>query len=103
MCHPRAISSAGLPEGRRVASCALIADASGDFVKPSSAERNSSRSFALERSAPAPASVGKSQFLAIPPLGSCPATRRFRSGSESVMVVLFIFSGSRMRARTSSS
>src|ERR1044071_4205174 len=55
----------GTAGGRRVASWALIAGASGDFVKPSSAKRNSSRSFALDRSAPAPASVGRSQFLAI--------------------------------------
>ena len=60
-------------------------------------------SLAVERRAPAPASVGTSQVPTGAPPASCPGARRARIGADSVIAVSFMPRGSRIRFVTSSS
>jgi hypothetical protein len=59
---PTRASSPLTSVGRRISVIAAIAGASGVSTYPIAADRKVNRSCALERSAPVPASVGKSQF-----------------------------------------
>src|SRR5258708_33723867 len=77
MCQPRAISRVGLPVGRRVAIIAAMDGASGDFSMPMFAARKDSRSFAGDRSAPAPAKVGRAQLDTWRSLASGPGGTRY--------------------------
>ena len=87
--------------GRRGAVHSANAGASGLGWLPLAVARNVSRSLTLERSAPAPASVGKSQLVAGCKLSRWPGARRFLSSAVSVMTVLGMTSGPLMRECTS--
>jgi hypothetical protein len=60
-------------------------------------------SFALDRRAPAPANVGRSQFGTGSRAGLCPGARRACMSGDSAMAVCRIPSGPVTRVRTSAS
>ena len=102
MCHPRP-TSMELLAFSRVASIAVNAAASGDGCGPSRRRETVNRSFVVDRSAPAPANVGRSQFDVGVSDAWCPAASRERMSSERVIAVRVMPSGPRMRVRTSAS
>ena len=73
------------------------------WVSPMLAATNFSRSLAVERSAPAPASVGRSQFLTGAPNALWPVASRAFSSGDSVMRVLLIPSGWQILSSASAS
>jgi len=103
MCQPRAISVFGAPAGFLGCSIALMAGFKGDSVYSMNAARNVNMSLADDRSAPAPASVGMSQFLVGFNDGSCPVASLARISGVSVMLVLVMPSGPVIRVFTSDS
>ena len=86
-----------------MASIVDMAVDNGEGVCPMAAERNVSTSFALERSAPAPASVGRSQFAVGSSACVWPPARRAFNAGVSAMLVSRMPSGPVMRAFTSAS
>src|ERR1035441_4595395 len=90
----------GVSVGRRIDTSAAMAAASGVLTYPRLAARKVSMSLAVDRRAPAPASVGISQFgTAVRPLLWPIASRAFISGVR-VTRVLVIPKGSQMRDLT---
>lgn len=99
-CQPIALS---IHIGRRPRSIEVMAELSGDWVYPRFAARNVSISFAVDRSAPAPASVVTFQLPTRSSLLLCPEARRAFMSRDSAIHVLFMPSGAQIRVRTSDS